>query len=541
MIPIKIHCGCGQKYAFESDPADALVDQIVRCPVCDADGTAAARNQVAKHATPPAPRKLGLRPGELSRSVQPPEPVHRELAHAQATLDNRRTKNWLVPAIVGGVVVMAVVGVLVARSQGQKRVADSPIASAADGFPQTLAQVQAWYVEPESGHNGAKFFQQGFDALQLRNVPLAEVPIFGKSEIPAPSASLSAASRSAISALLRSNRAAIQHFTEGAKFEQSHYAVDLSHGCDTIFRHLAQLKNALVVMELAALFHADTQDSKQAVEDIETCLALADSVKDEPAILSQVVRTFGVSRAIVALEQSLNRTCLSSGSLARLAASLRRMEESYARGEGFDRALAAERVNDLALLAEPEKILQALNAPGSKFSPQDKKQLAHRLEKQLTLQPEAKFFQNALQRILAARKKDFPDRLKSDLVAYEEMTLAKNKKLTALQLLLPSFTGRATQEAESLAELRLSATAVALEQYRRAHDNRYPDALAALSPEYFPATPVDPFQGRILVYEKKGSGYVLSSPEPESEPGKRERIRPGPLAISVLTPLSSSH
>ena len=193
------------------------------------------------------------------------------------------------------------------------------------------------------------------------------------------------------------------------------------------------------------------------------------------------------------------------------------------------------------MLAAPEKVLQALNAPGTKVSPEDKNQLARRLEKQPSLQPEAQFFQSAVQRILAARKKDFPDRLKSDLVANEELKLAKNKKLTAVELILVSFTIRSTQEAESLAELRLGATAVALEQYRRAHDNRYPDALSALSPEFLPATPVDPFQGRILVYQKKGIGYALSSPEPKSDLGRRDSIRPGPLVFAVLVPPDPAH
>ena len=144
MIPIKIHCGCGHKYAFEIDPANPLVDQSVRCPVCDADGTAATRNLIAEHAASPAPRKLGIRPSECSHSTQPPEPAHHELAHAQTRLDNRRTKNWLVPAMVGGILIMAVVGVSVARSQSRKRVAGSQVANAPDEFPETLAQVQAW-------------------------------------------------------------------------------------------------------------------------------------------------------------------------------------------------------------------------------------------------------------------------------------------------------------------------------------------------------------------------------------------------------------
>jgi hypothetical protein len=42
MIPIKIQCGCGQKYAFDVEPVNGRMGSTVACPVCGADGTAAA-------------------------------------------------------------------------------------------------------------------------------------------------------------------------------------------------------------------------------------------------------------------------------------------------------------------------------------------------------------------------------------------------------------------------------------------------------------------------------------------------------------------
>ena len=39
MIPVKIYCACGQKYAFEVEPANNLMPVQVTCPVCGRDGT----------------------------------------------------------------------------------------------------------------------------------------------------------------------------------------------------------------------------------------------------------------------------------------------------------------------------------------------------------------------------------------------------------------------------------------------------------------------------------------------------------------------
>jgi hypothetical protein len=48
MIPVKIYCACGQKYAFEVHPADSRMPVAVACPVCGRDGTPDADQFLAK-------------------------------------------------------------------------------------------------------------------------------------------------------------------------------------------------------------------------------------------------------------------------------------------------------------------------------------------------------------------------------------------------------------------------------------------------------------------------------------------------------------
>jgi len=38
-MPIKILCGCGQKYAFDVERAGLLMADSVLCPLCGVDGT----------------------------------------------------------------------------------------------------------------------------------------------------------------------------------------------------------------------------------------------------------------------------------------------------------------------------------------------------------------------------------------------------------------------------------------------------------------------------------------------------------------------
>ena len=54
MITVKILCGCGQKYAFDVEPYNGRMPSSVQCPICKADGTAAA-NEILARTLPPAP------------------------------------------------------------------------------------------------------------------------------------------------------------------------------------------------------------------------------------------------------------------------------------------------------------------------------------------------------------------------------------------------------------------------------------------------------------------------------------------------------
>ena len=48
MIAIKVQCGCGQRYAFDIEPVNGRMPSPVACPVCGADGTAAANAVIAQ-------------------------------------------------------------------------------------------------------------------------------------------------------------------------------------------------------------------------------------------------------------------------------------------------------------------------------------------------------------------------------------------------------------------------------------------------------------------------------------------------------------
>ena len=48
MIPVKIFCACGQKYAFDVEAVEGRMPVPVNCPVCHRDGTEQANQVIAK-------------------------------------------------------------------------------------------------------------------------------------------------------------------------------------------------------------------------------------------------------------------------------------------------------------------------------------------------------------------------------------------------------------------------------------------------------------------------------------------------------------
>lgn len=90
MIPIKILCGCGQKYAFEVEPIAGQMPWVVTCPICGVDGTAAANMAIAQSLQAqapviPAPAPAALRVSSSPPAAAPPAPAVAPVARPPAS------------------------------------------------------------------------------------------------------------------------------------------------------------------------------------------------------------------------------------------------------------------------------------------------------------------------------------------------------------------------------------------------------------------------------------------------------------------------
>jgi hypothetical protein len=84
MIPIKVQCGCGQKYAFDIEPVNGRMPQPVKCPVCGADGMAAANEIIARTLAAQTPPPLPASPPTASHTPSPVVPIASNLPDEKA-------------------------------------------------------------------------------------------------------------------------------------------------------------------------------------------------------------------------------------------------------------------------------------------------------------------------------------------------------------------------------------------------------------------------------------------------------------------------
>ena len=80
MVPVKIECECGQRYAFDVEPVDGRMPGLIACPTCGADGTPAANDSITRHFATTAPatpmiRMISPAPAHVAPAAQAAAPI----------------------------------------------------------------------------------------------------------------------------------------------------------------------------------------------------------------------------------------------------------------------------------------------------------------------------------------------------------------------------------------------------------------------------------------------------------------------------------
>jgi len=296
---------------------------------------------------------------------------------------------------------------------------------------------------------------------------------------------------------------------------------DLDNPWGILLPHLGNIKRNVQRLQLRACAELAAGQNDEAFKDVQLMLYLADSVKDEPFLISYLVRIACVHLAIQPVWEGLAEHAWSDAQLQQLQAYFRQcdffpqMEYSLSseRAAAILTADLLERgkyhLNDLS--NDPSHPGSAAANLFGRMAPRgwyDLEKLSY-----------CRLFQSQLNGAYNVEKKQvFPRQIEANTNALEQAfagrnpitTLCTRHQLLAV-MLLPALHNVPRRAAAAQTAVDEAAIACALERYRMAN-GQYPENLGALIPKFVTSLPYDVISGQPYKYHRSNDGrFVLYS------------------------------
>ncbi len=409
----------------------------------------------------------------------------------------RRIRLW---HILTALVFLLIVGVVVRQWHGKRVFRQRVAAIAAAGYPVTLTELNAWYVQPESGDNAA---EQILTACSYYQAPAEKADeellwsvVHGRESEP-----LSEDVRTALAQHVAANVQALELLHAAAEIEQSRYPVDFKKGYAITLSHMGDVINKAEFLAAVELAHYVAQeDADGVVRSMRTCLGIAHSLAAEPWGLSQINRVTCLSLAFRGLEQAMTHVVFADEQLVRLD----KLVATAYRPEAWARAAIGERCAAIALYENPDMLDPSLFGPG--LPPR----FVGRLQKTVGITDRDGIrYLELMHRYLDIRQLPRHERL-----AAARAIDADRNALSSTFSLLHEFGWPAEafvrRELNEMALVQTARAALAMERYRLAHGT-LPKGVDGLVPAYLDAVPTDPFDGEPLRHKALDPGFVVYS------------------------------
>jgi hypothetical protein len=385
------------------------------------------------------------------------------------------------------------------------------------GYPTTVADLDRWYAAVAPADNIAGPLMRAAGGLRFKAdnkaAPIPFVANMRSEDIP--DSSIPPETLTYWRTALTANAEAWPALAEARSRTQSRYPINLTQGFNTVLNHLGpikQLSQACALRALVAAEEGKTDESTEALRDILQCRR---SLLPEPILISSLVGYALDATASNALGLCFSRARFSESQLAAIGEDLRQIASS----NHIHRALVGETLMGATAFKTPPQAVGVVAPPPGTAANLPGNLLFAVLRITGVLPADEAFYLRSMETMLGASQAldsnglDRADQLQAEINAALAAPTGKLKVYS--RMLLPALGKAIHKAAEDQARLRLAQTAVAIERYRRAHDNQLPTNLAQLVPTYLPEVPSDPFDNKPLRYATKGSGYLLHSIGPD--------------------------
>ncbi len=349
------------------------------------------------------------------------------------------------------------------------------------------------------------------------------------------STNLDAAARAkaapAVLAGLKTNEALFAELRVASQRPYSRYPVNYDVEPPAILLpHLRMMKGVSERLRLKACAELAGGQSDQAWEDVKLMFRLADSVKEEPFLISHLVRLACVQIAVQPIWEGLAERRWSEAQLQELETRL----QQYDFIADMKTPLAGEQAAGIATIERIRKqglgYLSALMNSSEPTLTAEASMLGNFLG--FVLVPQGWYDQEELNycrgfqiqvatALDTTKKRLSPAQVKADARAFQQMLYATgfagtkwgrmlHHRLMAEEM-LPAFEGVILKSSAAQTAVNQAAIACALERYRLAN-GRFPEALEALVPQFISPLPNDVLTGEPYKYRLTDDGrFVLYS------------------------------
>lgn len=292
----------------------------------------------------------------------------------------------------------------------------------------------------------------------------------------------------------------LQLLHEAIQGPPARFPLDWKQGAGMPLPQLAQLRQAVQLLQWDAILAAHEGRAQDATQDMTEILTAAATLNEDPVMICQLVRISCQSYARAALSRVLEITPLTDEQLMTLG-------DRFKAGDPPDaltRTLIAERVFGISVFDSGD--LSAIFNMGRS----GKQKVAKLLQLIGWFGAEEFRYLDLTARLIEASRNPHH-------VAIPAMKELEDKVLNVdggpgllTAAILPAISNSARSFARGAAALRTAYAATAVERYRL-KNGAPPAKLSDLAPAFLEAVPEDPFDGQPLRYKPLENGYIIYS------------------------------
>lgn len=369
----------------------------------------------------------------------------------------------------------------------------------AEGYPVTCEELDQWYAIPMNAENAAFLVLDAiYDYIEPNDVKI--MPVVGPVELPSRTELMPEDMKMLISQFLSDNQKSLEFLHKTPQLEYSRYPINLSLGMAALVPNLAEIRKCIFLLQLEAVFSAENDNPADAFSSIVSMLGTAGTLSFEPLLISQLVRISCQNKAVSSLEYSVNRIVFTKEQLTELGEAFRKAENS----PGMKRAFVGERCAILSAFDAPPSVTSNLIGGGLPPVPllAVYKALGIMHKEEVIFLDLEKEYLDAFELPTSRQIEAF------NIIQAKVEALPKFNVL--LHTLMPAYSRVISLNLKNTAQLRSARTALAVQKYRLMN-NKLPDSLDNLVPDYVESVPLDPFDGQKIRYKKLEKGFVIYS------------------------------